>query len=412
MNLNEKQFSTAERPSRPAVDEARSSGRRTWWVLLIAALGVLLAGCSGEYFATTSWPGVTIDDGLVYIAFSQRIYAVDPSQQRAVGEYPASPGKTTYYAAPAVTEELLIAGGYDNVLYGIDRATLSVRWNFHLAGDRYIASPVVFDGTIFAATAGNELYALDLASLNELGAVEKPDEFRRSAERAAVVWTFEAGHGLWAAPLVTEDTVYITSLDHHVYALETATGRELWATKLPGAMAGTPILSTDKRTLFVGNFDYDLYALDAISGEIRWKVEAENWVWGRPVLVDDRLFFGDLAGYLYAVNPNTGEVLWRAKVADAIRGAPVYDEERDLLYVTGRKVASPGNITTRGIVLALDANDYRTVWEQLTDEAIYTSPALKDGLLLVAPAQGETLLLVYSAETGVLQWRFAPATKK
>lgn len=411
MNLNEKQHGTAGRQSRPATGEVRSSGRSTWWVLLIAALGVLLVGCSGEYFATTSWPGVTVNDGLVYIAFNQQIYAVDPSQQQTAGEYPASPGKTAYYAAPAITEELLIVGGYDNVLYGIDRATFNVRWNFNLAGDRYIASPVLFDGTVFAATAGNELYALDLAALNELGAVEKPDEFRRSAERAAVRWTFEAGHGLWAAPLVTEDTVYITSLDHHVYALETNTGRELWATKLPGAMAGTPVLSVDRRTLFVGNFDYDLYALDAGSGDIRWKVEAENWVWGRPALAGDKLFFGDLAGYLYAVNPNTGEVLWRAKVADAIRGAPLYDAERDLLYVAGRKVASPGNISTRGIVMALDAADYRTVWEQPTDEAIYTSPALKDGLLLAAPAQGETLLLVYNAETGVLQWRFAPATK-
>jgi outer membrane protein assembly factor BamB len=59
-------------------------------------------------------------------------------------------------------------------------------------------------------------------------------------------------------------------------------------------------------------------------------------------------------------------------------------------------------------VLALDPNDYRTIWEQPTDEAIYTSPALSNGLLLVTPAQGETLLLVYNDETGVLQWRFAP----
>jgi outer membrane protein assembly factor BamB len=411
LNLNGKQHGAAGRLSRPAADEAGRSGRR-WLLLLIAALGVLLAGCSGEHFASTSWPGITVDDPLVYVAFNQQIYAIDPSQQRAAGEYPASPGSTTYYAAPVVTEELLIAGGYDNVLYGIDRATLNVRWNFHLAGDRYIASPVLFDGTVYAATAAHVLYALDLDALNQLGAVEKPDEVRRSAERTAIRWTFEADQGLWATPLVTAEAIYITSLDHHIYALETETGRELWATKLSGAMAATPVLAPDQRTLFVGNFDYDLYALDASSGDIRWTVDAENWVWGRPALAGDKLFFGDLAGYLYAVDLSSGQVLWRAKVADAIRAAPIYDAERDLIYVAGRKVANPGNISTRGIVLALDASDYRTVWEQPTDEAVYTSPALNDGLLLVAPAQGETLLLVYNAETGVLQWRFAPAVKK
>jgi outer membrane protein assembly factor BamB len=264
------------------------------------------------------------------------------------------------------------------------------------------------DGTVFAATAGNELFVLNLDTLDELGAMDKPDEARRSAEQAAVRWTFEADQAIWAAPLVTTETTYFVSLDHFVYAVETETGRERWATELPGAMAGTPILSEDGRTVYVGNFDYDLYALNAANGEVLWKIVAENWVWGHPVMAGEKLFFGDLAGYLYAVNPGTGELLWSEKVADAIRGAPVYDSESGRLYVTGRKVANPGAATTRGVVLALDPNDYRTIWEQPTDEAIYTSPALSNGLLLVTPAQGETLLLVYNDETGVLQWRFAP----
>lgn len=386
----------------------RSIGRGAIWVLLlIAGLGLILSGCTGQRLASTSWPGITVDDENTYVAFNQQIYAVDPVEQRSTGAYPASPGSATYYAAPALTDGMMVAGGYDNILYGIDRTTLNVRWNFHLAGDRYIAGPVIVDGTVYAA-AGNELFSLDLAALDDLGAMEKPDEIRRSAERSAVRWTFEAEQGIWAAPLVTTDTIYVTSLDHYVYALETESGRERWATELPGAMAGSPILSPDNQTLFVGNFDYDLYALDAADGEILHKIVAKNWVWGQPVLAGEKVFFGDLAGYLYAVNPGTGEVLWSEKVADAIRGAPTYDPESGHLYVTGRKVANPGAVTTRGVVLALDPEDYRTLWEQPVDEAVYTSPALDDGLLLVAPAQGETLLLVFNAETGVLQWRFTP----
>jgi outer membrane protein assembly factor BamB len=396
-------------PSSP--EGIRTSRRRRgpiWVLLLVAGLALLLSGCTGRRIASTSWPGITVDGELAYVAFNQQIFAVDPSQQRSAGEYPASPGSTTYYAAPAVTDGLLVAGGYDNVLYGINRDTLSVSWNFHLASDRYIASPVILDGTIFAATGGNELFALDLATLDELGVMDKPDDARRSAEQAAVEWTFEADQGIWATPLVTTSTIYLTSLDHHVYALETETGRELWTIELDGAMAGTPVLSPDQKTLFVGNFDYDLYALDAANGDIRWRIGAENWVWGRPVLADEKLFFGDLAGYLYAVNPGTGELLWSEKVAEAIRGAPVYDPESGRLYVAGRRVVNPGTASTYGVVLALDANTYQTVWEQATDEAIYTSPALSNGLLLVAPSQGDTLMLVYNAETGVLQWRFVP----
>ncbi len=264
------------------------------------------------------------------------------------------------------------------------------------------------NGRVFAATAGNELFALSLEELERLGTVEKADEVRRAAEAAAVQWEFTAQHGIWAAPLVTTDTLYLTSLDHHVYAIETDTGREIWTTELPGAMASTPVISSDGRTLLVGNFDNNLYALDAATGKQLWRVQAENWVWGQPVLVGEKLFFGDLAGNLYAVNPGTGEVLWQQKVADAIRAAPLFDPESGHLYIAGRKVANPGNISTRGVVLAIEAEGYRTVWEQATAEAIYTSPALTGDRLLVAPAQGSTLLQVYNAQTGVLQWEYIP----
>lgn len=144
------------------------------------------------------------------------------------------------------------------------------------------------------------------------------------------------------------------------------------------------------------------------AGRQRWQVEAENWIWGQPTLAGGKLFFGDLDGHLYAVEPETGDVLWQGQVADAIRGGPVFDPARGHLYVASRKVANPGNISTRGSVLALDVETYRILWEQPTNEAVYTKPVVLGEMLLVAPAQGSVLLHVYSAETGVLQWEFAP----
>ncbi|MCK4831166.1 MAG: PQQ-like beta-propeller repeat protein [Anaerolineales bacterium] len=351
-----------------------------------------------------------VDGDLAYLAFGQEMFAVEPGLQRVEWQFPGvvDSKNPSYYAAPAVTDGLLVVGGYDSVLYGIDRETLVIEWSFHRATGRYIGSPVLLGDTVFAATAGNELFALSLDELDRIGSVDKADEVRRSAEAAAIRWEFKAEHGIWSAPLVTADVLYVTSLDHHIYALETESGREIWATELPGAMAGTPLLSDDGATLFVGNFDHSLYALDADSGRQRWQVEAENWIWGQPALAGGKLFFGDLDGHLYAVEPDTGNVLWQQQVADAIRGGPVFDAASGHLYVASRKVANPGNISTRGSVLALDVETYRILWEQPTNEAIYTKPAVSGEMLLVAPAQGSVLLHVYSAETGVLQWEFAP----
>jgi len=380
------------------------------WPLLLVILALLLSGCSGSRFASTSWPGVLVDGDLAYLAFGQEMFAVEPGLQRVEWQFPGvvDSKSPSYYAAPAVTDGLLVLGGYDSVLYGIDRETLAIEWSFHRATGRYIGSPVLLGDTVFAVTAGNELFALSLDELDRIGSVDKADEARRSAEAAAIRWEFNAEHGIWSAPLVTADVLYVTSLDHHIYALETESGREIWATELPGAMAGTPLLSDDGATLFVGNFDHSLYALDADSGRQRWQVEAENWIWGQPALAGGKLFFGDLDGHLYAVEPDTGNVLWQQQVADAIRGGPVFDAASGHLYVASRKVANPGNISTRGSVLALDVETYRILWEQPTNEAIYTKPAVSGEMLLVAPAQGSVLLHVYSAETGVLQWEFAP----
>lgn len=396
---------------RLSVAETPKAARRLRLVLLAMLLTLVLAGCSGRRLSATSWPGMLVDRGAAYITFNQEVFAIDPVAQRVEWQYPAEIDSSgpTFYATPATTDGLLVLGGYDNILYGIDRETLRVQWNFSRSTGRYVGSPVVFGERVYAVTAGNELFALSLAELERLGAVEKADESRREAEKAAVIWgPFVAEHGIWASPLVTTDTVYVGSLDHHVYALNAENGNLRWKTELPGAVASTPVLSEDGSTLFVGNFDFNLYALEVDTGKIRWQVEAEGWVWGPPIFVEEKLFFGDLGGYLYAVNPGTGEVLWQEQIADAIRSSPVYDPESGILYAAGRKVANPGNISTRGIVVALEAESYRTLWSQNTAETVYTSPALVDGMVLVAPAQGEVLVQVYNAETGVLQWEFVP----
>ncbi len=389
--------------------ELKQSIRHIQWMLLAVLLVLSLTSCSGSRMVSSSWPGIVVADNIAYVAFGPRFYAIDAERQRIEWQYPTTAdSKTTYYAAPAVSDGVLVVGGYDSVLYGVDRETRDVVWNFNRASDRYIGSPVVMEGRVYAATAGNELFALNLEELNRLGVVEKADDVRRQAELAAVDWEFGAEHGIWSAPLVTPEMMYVTSLDHHVYALETDSGGLLWSKELPGAVAGSPVLSDDGKSLYVGDFDYNLYALSASSGEELWSVKASNWVWGTPVLTDERLFFADLDGYLYAVDPESGDIEWQEKVADAIRGGPVYDSETGHLYVAGRKESNPGGVGTRGIVLALDAESYNTVWEQPTAEAIYTSPVFSGDMLLVTPAQGTALLQVYSAETGVLQWEYVP----
>jgi len=140
---------------------------------------------------------------------------------------------------------------------------------------------------------------------------------------------------VWATPVVVGDTVYVASLDHHLYALDLASGDELWQTEMRGAIAGTPVVTAG--SLWVGDFASTLYQVDLESGSILWTWEAADWLWATPAVADDVLYLADVSGHVYAFDAATRAFIWDAPsiVDDVIRGRPIVNQEDHLLIVPG-----------------------------------------------------------------------------
>src|SRR5438309_36061 len=68
--------------------------------------------------------------------------------------------------------------------------------------------------------------------MSGVGQAKLPDQLQ---ER----WTFKTGNAIEGAPAVVNGVVYVGSLDKHLYAIELATGKQKWKTKL-GAMRASP----------------------------------------------------------------------------------------------------------------------------------------------------------------------------
>ena len=127
---------------------------------LLILTAVLLSGCSGGALAT-SWPGLLVDQNTGYLADNAFVYAVNLENGSLKWKYPADKAEKGkfFYAPPVMTEDgQLIVGGYDHVLYSLDKNTGAVLWTFPTAGgtgakDRYIASPLVTAQGIFAPNA-------------------------------------------------------------------------------------------------------------------------------------------------------------------------------------------------------------------------------------------------------------------
>ena len=150
-------------------------------------------------------------------------------------------------------------------------------------------------------------------------------------------WDYDLGtnRGLEATPLVIDGVMYATSNFGRVYALDAATGKELWKydPQIDGQWAryaccdavNRGVVAFDGR-LYVGALDGWLHAIDARTGARIWKVDTllgrnerkPYTLTGSPLLAGDLVVVGtaggDFAGargYVSGYDRKTGALKWR-----------------------------------------------------------------------------------------------------
>jgi len=347
-------------------------------ISIILAIAFLLSACAGGRFAATSWPGISTQEGTVYLAFGSHVFALDAVDGHQIWQFPVERDqKISFYAAPISTRDhQLIIGGYDNVLYSLNPSTGQENtWTFEGARNRFIGSPLITEEGIFAPSADGRLYAMDLNG-NQL-------------------WEpFNTEGGQWAQPTSDGEKIYLTSLDHNLYAIDMRTGREVWRIDLGGAIVGKPILG--EGTVYVGNFAKKLVAVNTSTGAIDCEFTTRDWIWSGPALGGNTVYFGDISGAFYSLDAKSCNENWRFEEANGgIYGTPL--------------------ITENTIYFATDAGwlyAFSPEGEQLPSREyggkIYTSPTLAGNLILVASLLENDILLIAVDEDGSTKWHYPP----
>ncbi len=285
--------------------------KRAWPLLILA---FVLTACGGRgAIQASSWPGVTLTDHTLYIAFNQFVRAIDLETERELWRFPTEPDRTvTFYAPPAVAEDgTIILGGYDKKVYAVsaDSGRPVEIWTFEASSDRIIGGPAISGDTVLVPSADHHLYALDINT-------------------GQPVWSqpFQSDHALWSAPLIDGDTVYLASLDHSIYALDLETGDLQWESDLGSAISDTPSLSNG--LLLCGTFEGLLFALDKETGREAWRFEAGAAIWGNPIVNDEVVYVADVDGDAFALDLETGAELWRQKLASSASTSPITDDSK------------------------------------------------------------------------------------
>jgi len=375
-------------------------------VILLAA--VLLSGCTGS----TTWFGLSVSGDVAYLANNTAVHAIDVKTGSELWSFSGeasggflSFGKSPklFVVSPIVTEDGLViipSSGNDHILYAVDPRDIpdpakpapAITWKFADAKGHWIAEPLIVGDHLFAPNADGKIYVLDLADGQSVKQAVKVIEPFKNIEG-------QPGR-LWAKPVTDGKRLYVTSLDHSVFAIDLETYEIVWHEDLGGAIPGSAVLGSDGM-LYVGSYAKQLERFDPATGKHGPVLDAKGWIWGTPVVDGDNLYFGDVVsgvgGYFYSYNTKTGK----------LNSEPVkLDSE-----ITASPLVLPDHIlvaTESGKIYAVNAEG-STLWFEPTKGKAYTTPVAADGEVLVSYIDSDYYLIALDND-GHKKWTF-PAGK-
>ena len=266
-----------------------------------------------------------------------------------------------------------------------------------------------------------------------------------------LAWYFDVptNRGMEATPIVVDGRMYVTGSWSIVYALDAATGKELWRYDPQVSRPWAQYACCDVvnrgvaawgNNIYVGTLDGYLVALDAETGTVKWRVDTIDrqppyTITGAPRVINGLVIIGNggadlgVRGYVSAYDAESGEQRWRfhtvpgnpadgfenealAEAAKTWNGewwqyggggtvwdSMAYDADLDLLYIGvgngspwNQRIRSPGggdNLFLSSIVaLRPDTGEY--VWHyQTTPGETWDFTATQSIILAELEIEGE-----------------------
>lgn len=281
-------------------------------------------------------------DGAVYVGSSDGyLYAFNQESGRILWKYKTGVRPKPYEerkdvthgvdGAPVIYEGKVIFGAWDAHVHAVDVKKGSLIWKTRLGGPVHWCSPGLGKGRVYIGSTDGCAYCIDagdgkvvwkkrigVESLDGMmcgptyyeGRVilgsgysgpEPMKEFSRNYDSATVALNPDTGEELWSlsgigpvigSAAIAEGLAYIFPQNGTVCALEPATGKIVWKTKI-GAWSGCS-LAIANGFLYGGSKTGEeyLFALDIRTGEIAWKSNDYGQTWTSPCIARGKVYFG------------------------------------------------------------------------------------------------------------------------
>lgn len=268
------------------------SGRERWK----SALGTDV-GTTNYWDFYSSSP--TLVDNSIYVGSGNgRLYALDASSGQTQWSSDAGARIRT---TPAVAGNKVVFGTLSGHVIALDRATGKRLWDFATQGAAQdfsfkgndtrsvITAPIIQDGIVVAGGRDGNVYGIDLATGKER-------------------WKETHDGGSWILGLnESPGRVYSSSGSAFIMqATDLRTGKEIWRSPTAGnAMFGGIVKAGD--VLVSNGMKGNLFGFDASSGQQLWRFRLPDAAFGTPTIADGAVFTASDDGSVVAINGSAND---------------------------------------------------------------------------------------------------------
>lgn len=388
------------------------------WAVAVAAAVCGIWQIRRDHHAMRVWGGFLAGSAallLMFVGF-RAIQASDTFTDENSPSFAATPGATPSSTGVNVSDDRLagdvaMAGGgpmHDSQMPGPPPAAAPVlAWQLDTGGELY-GAPVTANGILYVTSKAGVLYAVDAATGNE-------------------IWTREVtSYVTRASPAVVDGVVYVGG-GFSFSALDATTGEERWS--VPMQYGGHASPTVRDGLVVVSSQQGWIFALDAGSGETAWRLPTEGIVFGAAAMTDDAVMYGSDEGLVYSVDRISGTSNWRVSVSGGVYATPVVFGETilvttkagelhaldrqsgDRLWSSNHGSAHPpatnGDIVvlaaSDGGIYGLDATTGEQRWLYPSGKQAQTAPAIAGNLAVVGTGNS---LLALDIESGEAAWYY------
>lgn len=256
-------------------------------------------------------------------------------------------------ASAAIVRERIFFGALDGQVYSVDIKSGQVEWTYPTRIEN-LAEPLLVEGTLYIQSGSNALFALDAATGKQLWIYTRQDPSALSIRGGS-------------KPAYRNGTLYVGFSDGALVALIAKNGSVKWEKQLSKNkkfrdLDSDPLIEGD--FIYVLGFDDAAYCLRAATGDLVWKHPKGGY--GQGLLHKDKFYYASTEGELVALDKETGRPSWSYKLKTGLPTTPIYYKG---MVVFGESA---------GDLVFLDATDGRRISHFTPGRGIMSTPVAEE----------------------------------